>query len=101
MLAHLHRSLSLLEICEVVGASERTLLYAFRERTGQLPKAYLNALKLNRLRQALKDADPRVDSVHEVARHWGLVHSGSLAADYRRLFGELPHQTLQWRRRQG
>ena len=59
MLAQLHRSLSLLEICEVVGASERTLLYAFRERTGQSPKAYLNALKLNRLRQDLKEADPR------------------------------------------
>ena len=64
MLAHLHRSLSLLEICEVVGASERTLLYSFRERTGQSPKAYLSALKLNRLRQDLKEADPRVDSVH-------------------------------------
>ncbi len=94
MLAHLHRSLSLLEICEVVGASERTLLYSFRERTGQSPKAYLSALKLNRLRQDLKEADPRVDSVHALALQWGLVHSGSLAADYRRLFGELPHQTL-------
>lgn len=99
MLAHLHRSLSLLEICEVVGASERTLLYAFRERTGQSPKAYLNALKLNQLRHDLKEADPRVDSVHKLALQWGLAHSGALAADYRRLFGELPHQTIQrrWR----
>ena len=99
MLAHPDRNLSLLEICEVVGASERTLLYAFRERTGQSPKAFLNALKLNRLRQELKEADPRLNSVHELAEHWGLAHSGGLAADYRRLFGELPHQTIQRRRR--
>ena len=97
MHAQLDRSLSLLEICEVVGASERTLLYAFRERTGQSPKAYLNALKLNRLRQDLKEADPRADSVHQLALRWGLAHSGALAADYRRLFGELPHQTLERR----
>ena len=98
MFAHLDRGLSLLELCEFVGASERTLLYAFREGTGQSPKAYLNALKLNRLRQDLKRADPREDSVHELALQWGLVHSGALAADYRRLFGELPHQTLERRR---
>jgi AraC family transcriptional regulator, ethanolamine operon transcriptional activator len=97
MLAHLDLRLSLLEICEVVGASERTLFYAFRERTGQSPKAYLKALKLNRLRQDLKEADPRTDSVHELARRWGLDHSGALAADYERQFGELPGQTLRHR----
>lgn len=99
MLAHLDRRLSLLEICEIVGASERTLLYAFRERTGQSPKAYLKALKLNRLREDLKEADPRIDSVHQFAHRWGLGHSGALAADCQRLFGEQPGQTL--RRRKG
>ena len=97
MLAYLDRPISLLEICEAVGVSERTLLYAFRERTGLSPKAYLKALKLNRVRQDLKEADPDTQSVHQIARRWGLEHSGALAADYRRLFGERPGQTLQRR----
>ncbi len=99
MFAYLDRPITLLEICEAIGVSERTLIYAFRERTGVSPKAYLKALKLNRLRQDLKDADPYTDSVHQIARHWGLDHSGALAADYKRLFGELPSQTLACRRR--
>ena len=59
MLANLDRRVGLLEICEVIGVSERTLIYAFRECTGESPKAYLKALKLNQLRQVLKAADPR------------------------------------------
>ena len=99
MVAYLNRPMTLLEICEAIGVSERTLIYAFHERTGVSPKVYLKALKLNRVRQDLKDADPFTDSVHQIARHWGLDHSGSLAADYKTLFGELPSQTLGYRRR--
>jgi AraC family transcriptional regulator, ethanolamine operon transcriptional activator len=98
LFAHLERRLSLLEICEFVGVSERTLLYAFRERTGQSPKVYLKNLKLNRLRHDLKQADPQTDSVHQLARRWGLDHSGALAADYQKLFGERPAQTLRDRK---
>ena len=99
MFIYLKRPMTLLEICEAVGVSERTLIYAFREQTGLSPKAYLKSLKLNHLRQDLKAADPRTQSVHGLARSWGFEHSGSLAADYRRLFGELPQQTLQRRKR--
>ena len=97
MSIYLNRPMTLLEICEAVGVSERTLIYAFRERTGLSPKAYLKGLKLNRLRKDLKEADPRTQSVHHVARTWGFDHSGALAKDYRRLFGELPSQTLERR----
>jgi AraC family transcriptional regulator, ethanolamine operon transcriptional activator len=99
MSTYLDRPMTLLEICEAVGVSERTLIYAFRERLGLSPKAYLKSLKLNRLRQDLKAADPDTQSVHQIARLWGFDHSGALAADYRRLFGELPRQTLQRRKR--
>ena len=99
MSTYLDRPMTLLEICEVLGVSERTLIYAFRERIGLSPKAYLKSLKLNRLRQDLKTADPREQSVHQLARTWGFDHPGALAADYRRLFGELPRQTLERRTR--
>jgi AraC-like DNA-binding protein len=33
--------------------------------------------------------------VNEIAARWGFDHAGNFAADYRRLFGELPSQTLR------
>ena len=93
MRACLGGPLSLLELCRELGVSERTLLYAFREVRGLSPMAYFNAARLNAVRQELKAA-PGTAAVHEVAERWGFRHSGELAAAYRRLFGELPSQTL-------
>ncbi|MCK5375915.1 MAG: helix-turn-helix domain-containing protein, partial [Acidobacteria bacterium] len=33
--------------------------------------------------------------VTDVANNWGFWHMGQFAADYRKMFGELPSQTLQ------
>jgi AraC family ethanolamine operon transcriptional activator len=93
MRACLGEPLSLLDLCRELGVSERTLLYAFQEVRGLSPKAYFRAIRLNAARQELKTA-PDTATVHEIARRWGFWHTGEFAADYRRLFGELPSQTL-------
>jgi AraC family ethanolamine operon transcriptional activator len=46
------------------------------------------------VRQELKVAPAGTASVREIARRWGFWHTGEFAADYRRLFGELPSETL-------
>jgi AraC family ethanolamine operon transcriptional activator len=94
MLANLARPVTVLEICRVLDVSERTLQYAFQERFGMTPKAYLKAHRLNAVRRELKVADPTAAAVHEIAGRWGFTHPGEFAADYRRLFGELPSATL-------
>ena len=81
-------------LCRLSGASERTLQYAFLERFGVSPKTYLQSLRFNRVRTDLRSADPRSVRVVDVANHWGFWHMGQFAADYRRLFGELPSKTL-------
>jgi AraC family ethanolamine operon transcriptional activator len=93
MRACLGERLSLLDLSRELGVSERTLLYAFREVRGLSPKAYFRALRLNAVRQELKTA-PDPATVHEIAQRWGFWHTGEFAATYRRLFGELPSQTL-------
>jgi AraC family transcriptional regulator, ethanolamine operon transcriptional activator len=82
------------ELCRMAGASERLLRYAFLERFGVSPKAYLLAVRLNGVRKELRDADPSSTKVIDVANSWGFWHMGQFAADYRRLFGELPSETL-------
>jgi AraC-like DNA-binding protein len=82
------------ELCREVRVSWRTLNYAFRERFEVTPKAYLNAVRLNGARKDLRNADPDHKKVAEVANRWGFWHMGQFAADYRRLFRELPSETL-------
>jgi AraC family ethanolamine operon transcriptional activator len=93
MRAYLGEPLSLLDLCRELGVSERTLLYAFQEVRGLSPMAYFRASRLNAVRQELKTA-PDTANVHEIAQRWGFWHTGEFAAAYRRLFGELPSQTL-------
>jgi AraC family ethanolamine operon transcriptional activator len=94
MRAHLGDPLSVLDLCRELGVSERTLHYAFQEVRGLSPMAYFKASRLNVVRQELKAAPAGTTTVREIAQRWGLWHSGEFAADYRRLFGELPSQTL-------
>lgn len=56
--------------------------------------AFLKTCRLNAVRRALKAADSRTETVAAVAVCWGFTHPGEFAADYRRLFGELPSETL-------
>jgi AraC family ethanolamine operon transcriptional activator len=56
--------------------------------------AYFQASRLNAVRQELKAAPAGTATVHAIARRWGFFHTGEFAAAYRRLFGELPSQTL-------
>jgi AraC family ethanolamine operon transcriptional activator len=94
MQAHLRNPLSMLDLCREVAVSERTLHYSFQEVRGLSPMAYFQANRLNAVRQELKAAPEGTATVHEIAQRWGFWHSGEFAAAYRRLFGELPSQTL-------
>jgi AraC family ethanolamine operon transcriptional activator len=89
----LPQPLTMLDLCRELGASERALHYAFHEVRGLSPMAYVKAKRLNAVRQELR-ARAGV-TVYEVAQRWGFWHTGEFAADYRRLFGELPSRTLE------
>jgi len=86
--------LTVRDLCRAAGASERTLRYAFVERYGVPPKAYLKAVRLHGVRRELRSADLHALRVTDTANRWGFWHMGDFAADYRRLFGELPSKTL-------
>jgi AraC family ethanolamine operon transcriptional activator len=94
MRACLGGPLSVLDLCRELGVSERALHYAFQEVRGLSPMAYFKACRLNAVRRELKAAAAGTATVREVARRWGFGHPGEFAAGYRRLFGELPSQTL-------
>ncbi len=81
------------ELCGIAGVSERTLRYAFEENLGVSPKTFVNMIRLNRVRRDLRRTRARDKSISDIANLWGFWHMGQFAADYRKLFGELPSET--------
>ncbi|SDA49485.1 AraC family transcriptional regulator, ethanolamine operon transcriptional activator [Pseudomonas sp. NFACC15-1] len=93
-LAHVDEPLSILDLCNHIGASRRKLQYCFQETLGINPVAYLRALRLNAVRRELRNGDQGL-GVQEVAARWGFWHLSRFSSDYRTLFGETPSHTLR------
>ncbi len=87
---HLASPIGLIDMCEELGVSARTIQYAFRERFGIGPIEYLRMLRLNAVKADLKLASNQRVTVRDVAVNWGYRHLGNFAADYKRHFGVLP-----------
>jgi AraC family ethanolamine operon transcriptional activator len=82
------------ELCLISGASERTLQNAFNEKYGFGPKEFIRKQTLNLVRQELLHAKSSVTKVQDVAHRYGFLHLGHFCANYKKLFGELPSETL-------
>ncbi len=91
---HAEEVLTVQDLSQVTGVTIRTLQIGFRQLFGVTPKAYLRAQRLNRVRAVLAARDAGTTVIADVANNWGFWHMGQFAADYRKLFGELPSQTL-------
>jgi len=95
MLSTPEQPMSILDICKGVGASRRKLNYCFQDVLGSNPIHYLRAVRLNRVRRALKRcSDPHV-GVYDIAVKWGFWHFSQFSRDYKRHFTELPSETLR------
>jgi len=94
---HRDESVTVAEICRGTGIALRTLNRAFREHFGVGPKAYLIRQRLSDVRSELISA-PSGTVIADVANSQGFWHMGQFASDYRRVFGELPSETLASRR---
>jgi len=81
-------------ICAATGLSWRSLDRAFKECFGIGPKRYLMNLRLIQARRQLKSAPPTTKVV-DVANDLGFWHMGDFAREYRKIFGELPTESVK------
>lgn len=86
------------DLALAMGVSLRSLEMAFRTCMGIPPVRYLRRLRLNRAHDQLLRSDPGATSVTAVALDLGFTELGRFSGEYRRLFGELPSETLRCRR---
>ncbi|WP_214405781.1 AraC family transcriptional regulator [Pseudonocardia lacus] len=88
--------LSIADLAEHAGVSQRSLHAAFHRQLGVSPMAYVRRRRLERAREDLLRAAPTGSTtVTYVALRNGFAHGGRFAAAYRRTFGESPSDTLR------
>lgn len=100
VLTHLHARITLSDLESVGAMSERALQYAFLSRHQCTPMQWVRQQRLREARRLLQQGNAR-DSVAQVALACGFVNQGSFAAEYRRVYGELPSETLRAAQRDG
>ena len=91
---HDQEPLLVADLCNYMKVSERGLQVLFKSQLGMTPKAYLTGRRLSGVHRTLWRCDPASSSVSDVINDWGYWHMGNFAAYYRKMFGELPSETL-------
>lgn len=81
--------LTMTEIEQIAGLSERNLQLAFKARFGCSPKAWLLQLRLELAFEALSRSDA-AGAIHEIANRFGFRHMGRFSHLFRIRFGVNP-----------
>ena len=83
------------DLVEDLHISPRTLQHHFQKKLGLTPKQYLQQLRFDAVRKELVASDPMLINISDVALKYGFFHASHFGAEYRRVFGETPSQTLK------
>ncbi|NMT62403.1 AraC family transcriptional regulator [Marinobacter orientalis] len=89
---------NLRELASHAGVSERNLYYLMKREASITPYRLYQRNRLVRVRYRLVDCQCTVPHISWYAADEGFSHLGRFAALYREHFGELPSETVQWRR---
>ncbi|MGJ7498006.1 helix-turn-helix domain-containing protein [Variovorax sp. RT4R15] len=84
---------SVIELCQRLQVSRRTVQNSFRTVAETTPLNYLRSVRLNGVRRELMSTRMSDLSIGDAAANWGFFHLSHFAAEYQGLFGELPSQT--------
>ena len=95
LLAHMERAdLSVHEIAEHIGVTERALQSAFRSHLGMTPVEVLRRNRVERIHDDLLNGQTCGQTVIETAARWGISNRSTLVSSYRKHFRETPADTL-------
>jgi AraC-like DNA-binding protein len=83
------------QIAKVSGLSVRALEEGFQRHVGVSPMRHLRRTRLAGAHAALLAADAEQTTATAVAHAWGFLNYGRFAAEYRKLYGRSPSETLK------
>ena len=82
------------EVCRSLNVSDRQLRHLFQKKYAISPKNYIQNLKLSLIYKRLKVEQTEEVTIRSLAGDFNFWHMGQFSRDYRKLFGELPSETL-------
>lgn len=91
---HCADEITLNDLVKLTGVSMRTLQYGFKNKFNLGPMTYIKQLRMHRVRDALLEAPPDNSRVGDIAAQWGFYNGSAFASLYRKIFDELPSETL-------
>ena len=92
ILGHPDVTITVDELCHITHTSRRALQNYFLKVTGQSPAIFLKNIRLNGVRRSMFECPEK--NISDLATQWGFWHLSQFTCDYKRLFGELPSQTI-------
>ena len=87
-----NEDLSIPKLCELIGISERTLQYAFKDKYKVSPNTYIKAFRLNKIKNELFAMKGEKINIADIAGKYHFWHMGEFAKDFKQQFGILPSQ---------
>lgn len=94
---HIRDDLSIDDLATLSRVSQRTLYNIFARHKSVTPMHYIKQQKLMHVHKMLQDGEGGCRNVTEVALDFGFMHLGRFSSEYRKMFGELPSETLKKR----
>lgn len=91
---HAAEPITVADVAAHVGATLRSLRFAFLAETAASPYEVLWRIRMDRTHHELTAGEPGMTSVDEVAHRWGFTDIKRYAAAYTRTFGVAPSHTL-------
>lgn len=88
------RHITLADLCAASGVGKTTLHMCFSDLVGVSPMAFVRARRFSVARERLMNPVDLPRSVKDLSYSLGFNNGGRFAADYRKLFGERPSDTL-------
>jgi AraC-like DNA-binding protein len=82
-------------LCKLAQISERTLQYLFKQELGITPKAYIKGQKFYSIHKELRSSNRFNIEITDIANKYDFWHMGQFAADYYKIYKELPSVTLK------
>lgn len=92
--AHLAEPIRVEKLAEVAGTSSRALFEAFKRFRDTTPMRFVRVRRLHTIRDRIIAGESDVP-LQTLAAQWGFSHPGRFSAEYAKLFGELPSDTMR------
>ncbi|MDP4533525.1 AraC family transcriptional regulator [Marinobacter salarius] len=92
---NINDNISITELASQLNMSKSKLFGEFSREKGISPAAYIKQKKLIAIHERLSNPNKDSTSVSQIALDFGFNHLGRFSSDYKKLFNELPSETVR------